>query len=214
MRKRRDRDRNGRVSVQEAFDFAVAKTKAAYEQGGHILTEHAALDDSSQGKLAAAQFFAPERSRTAAAQNMDPALRALLEQREALERQVERTAAEKRCDGSGGLRRAARTAGDGPGDEEQADPGTRRPEMKWSVAVLALVAATATAAAQGVAIGPWQGTRGAPIKPNVDYTGQFTFVRLRYGAARAVPVAADSVDTRLSVRRAALHADRERCDAT
>jgi len=83
-----DRDRNGRVSVQEAFDFAVAKTKAAYEQGGHILTEHAAIDDSSQGKLAAAQFFAPERSRTAAAQNMDPALRALLEQRDALERQV------------------------------------------------------------------------------------------------------------------------------
>ncbi len=83
-----DRDRNGRASVQEAFDFAVAKTKAAYEQGGHILTEHAALDDSSQGKLAAAQYFAPERSRTAAAQNMDPALRALLERREALERQV------------------------------------------------------------------------------------------------------------------------------
>ena len=43
---------------------------------------------SSDGKLAAAQFFAPERSRTAAAQNMDPALRALLEQRDALERQV------------------------------------------------------------------------------------------------------------------------------
>ena len=83
-----DRDRNGRVSVQEAFDFATAKVKAAYEQGGHILTEHAALDDSSQGKLASAQYFAPERSRTAAAQNMDPALRALLEQREALERQV------------------------------------------------------------------------------------------------------------------------------
>ena len=54
--------------------------------------------------------------------------------------------------------------------------------MKWSLAVLAVVAAAATAAAQGVAIGPWQPTRGAPIKPNVEYTGQFTFVRLRYGA--------------------------------
>ena len=83
-----DRDRNGRVSVQEAFDFAVAKVKAAYEKEGHILTEHAALDDGSQGKLAGSQYLAPERSRTSAAQNLDPALRALLEQRDALERQV------------------------------------------------------------------------------------------------------------------------------
>jgi len=83
-----DRDRNGRVSLQEAFDFAASKVKAAYEKEGHILTEHAALDDGSQGKLAGTQYLAPERSRTAAAQNADPALRALLEQRDALERQV------------------------------------------------------------------------------------------------------------------------------
>jgi hypothetical protein len=83
-----DRDRNGRVSVQEAFDYAAQKVKAAYEQEGHILTEHATLDDSNQGKLASTQFLAPERSRTAAAQAADPALRALLEQRDALERQV------------------------------------------------------------------------------------------------------------------------------
>jgi hypothetical protein len=83
-----DRDRNGRVSVQEAFDYAAGKVKAAYEKEGHILTEHAAIDDGSQGKLAGTQYLAPERSRTAAAQNADPALRALLEQRDALERQV------------------------------------------------------------------------------------------------------------------------------
>jgi len=83
-----DRDRNGRVSVQEAFDFAASKVKAAYEKEGHILTEHASLDDGSQGKLAGTQYMAPERSRTAAAQNADPATRALLEQRDALERQV------------------------------------------------------------------------------------------------------------------------------
>ena len=83
-----DRDRNGRISVQEAFDYAAGKVKSAYEQEGHIMTEHATLDDSNQGKLAAAQFLAPERSRTAAAQAADPALRALLEQRDALERQV------------------------------------------------------------------------------------------------------------------------------
>jgi hypothetical protein len=83
-----DRDRNGRVSVQEAFDYAAGKVKAAYEKEGHILTEHAAIDDGSQGKLAGTQYLAPERSRTAAAQNADPAMRALLEQRDALERQV------------------------------------------------------------------------------------------------------------------------------
>jgi hypothetical protein len=83
-----DRDRNGRVSVQEAFDFATARVKAAYEKEGHILTEHAALDDGAQGKLAGSLYLAPERSRTAAAQSADPALRALLEQRDALERQV------------------------------------------------------------------------------------------------------------------------------
>ena len=85
-----DRDRNGRVSVQEAFDYAQQKVKAAYEQEGHILTEHATLDDGNQGKLAATLFLAPERSRTAAAQAADPALRALLEQRDALERRSRR----------------------------------------------------------------------------------------------------------------------------
>ena len=62
-----DRDRNGRVSVLEAFDYAKTKVVGAYEQGGHILTEHATLDDGSEGKLAATQFLAPQRSRTAAA---------------------------------------------------------------------------------------------------------------------------------------------------
>lgn len=83
-----DRDRNGRVSVLEAFDFATAKVKAAYEQDGHILTEHATMDDGNKGALASAQFLAPERSRTAAAQSADPKLRALLEERDGLERQV------------------------------------------------------------------------------------------------------------------------------
>jgi hypothetical protein len=83
-----DRDRNGRISVQEAFDYAAGKVKSAYEQEGHIMTEHATLEDSSKGLLATTQFLAPERSRTAAAQAADPALRALLEQRDALERQV------------------------------------------------------------------------------------------------------------------------------
>jgi hypothetical protein len=83
-----DRDRNGRVSILEAFDFARTKVAATYEQSGHIVTEHAALDDGSEGKLAATLFLAPPRSRTAAMASADPALRKLVEERDALERQV------------------------------------------------------------------------------------------------------------------------------
>ena len=83
-----DRDRNGRVSVLEAYDYALAKVKEAYEKEGHILTEHATLDDGNEGKFAATQFLAPRGSRLAAGASADPAMRALLEQRDALEEQV------------------------------------------------------------------------------------------------------------------------------
>jgi len=84
-----DRDRNGRVSVLEAFDYARANVVKAYEQEGHILTEHATLDDGSEGKFAATLFLASERARSASiAETADPALRALIVQRDALERQV------------------------------------------------------------------------------------------------------------------------------
>ena len=83
-----DRDRNGRVSALEAFEFARTKVATSYEQGGHILTEHAVLDDGSEGKLAAMLFLAPRASRSAAAATADPKLRALLDERDALERQV------------------------------------------------------------------------------------------------------------------------------
>jgi Peptidase C13 family len=83
-----DRDRNGRVSVQEAFDYAKNKVVAAYEQDGNLLSEHATLDDGAEGKLASTQFLAPQRSRTTEMANADPALRALVEQRDALERQI------------------------------------------------------------------------------------------------------------------------------
>jgi hypothetical protein len=83
-----DRDRNGRVSILEAFDYAKAKVAASYEQGGHLLTEHATLDDGSEGKFAATQYLAPPRSRSAEMAKADPALRALVEQRDTLERQV------------------------------------------------------------------------------------------------------------------------------
>lgn len=83
-----DRDRNGRVSIAEAFDFARTKVTAAYEQAGNLLSEHASLDDGAAGKLAAAQFLAPQRSRSVEMANADPALRGLVTERDALERQI------------------------------------------------------------------------------------------------------------------------------
>ena len=83
-----DRDRNGRVSALEAFDYARTRVVNSYEQGGHLLTEHAALDDGSEGKFAATQYLAPPRSRTAEMANADPALRLLVEERDGLEQQV------------------------------------------------------------------------------------------------------------------------------
>ncbi|OFW31329.1 MAG: hypothetical protein A3H97_25240 [Acidobacteria bacterium RIFCSPLOWO2_02_FULL_65_29] len=83
-----DRDRNGRVSMLEAYDYALAKVKDAYEKEGHILTEHATLDDGNEGKFAATQFLAPRGSRASASASANPAMRALLEERDALEERV------------------------------------------------------------------------------------------------------------------------------
>ena len=45
-----DTDKDGRVSLLEAFNYAVAETKRAYETQSHLLTEHAQLDDNGDGK--------------------------------------------------------------------------------------------------------------------------------------------------------------------
>lgn len=84
-----DADRNGRVSVFEAFEYARVRVENSYEQTGHIPTEHPTLDDSTEGKLAAMQYLAPPRSRSGELANADPKLRALVEQQETLERQIE-----------------------------------------------------------------------------------------------------------------------------
>ena len=83
-----DGDRNGRVSILEAFDFAKNRVAASYEKGGHLLTEHATIDDGSEGKLASAQYLAPPRSRSAEMATADPKLRALVEERDALDREI------------------------------------------------------------------------------------------------------------------------------
>lgn len=84
-----DKDRNGRVSIEEAFEFATQKVKDAYDREKHIMTEHAVLEDGSQGKLASTIYLAPDKSKALIAQTSDPAMRALLEQQAALNRDIE-----------------------------------------------------------------------------------------------------------------------------
>ena len=84
-----DRDRNGHVSVGEAFEYAKTKVAQAFQQKGLILTEHAVLDDGGEGRLASAVFLGAASSATALqVDTSDPAMRALVEQRDALEQQI------------------------------------------------------------------------------------------------------------------------------
>jgi len=95
-----DADKNRRVSMLEAFQFAKAAVQRAYEKEGLLSTEHALLDDNgdksgsadpstngADGKVAS--LLAIGSAADAAALPTDPKLRALvLEQRE-LEHRVE-----------------------------------------------------------------------------------------------------------------------------
>jgi Peptidase C13 family len=94
-----DADKNKRVSVLEAFDFARREVAAAYERQGIILTEHALLDDSGDKEGTAQPTADGKEGRVAALLSLgtpgqeslpsDPALRTLHEERRALERRVE-----------------------------------------------------------------------------------------------------------------------------
>lgn len=84
-----DRDRNGHVSVLEAFEYAKAKVTQAYQQKGNILTEHATIDDGGEGRLAATMFLGIGRGDVALnVDTNDPEVRALVEQRDTIERDI------------------------------------------------------------------------------------------------------------------------------
>jgi len=84
-----DRDRNGHVSVAEAFEYAKTKVTQAFQQKGLLLTEHATLDDSGEGQFASAVFLGSGSSAsTLQVDTSDPAIRALVEQRDAIEQQI------------------------------------------------------------------------------------------------------------------------------
>ena len=96
-----DTDKDGRVSLLEAFRYAATETKRLYETDGKLLTEHAQLDDdgdkqatseptgkSGDGVLAR-RFFLDAGKYAARAAGNDPRLAALYGERFALEEQVD-----------------------------------------------------------------------------------------------------------------------------
>ncbi|MEW5981096.1 MAG: C13 family peptidase [Acidobacteriota bacterium] len=94
-----DIDKDGRVSMLEAFTWARRRVEESYKKEGQLLTEHAMLDDDGDGKgsdaldkpggdgaLARTQFLAAASAEPASAESIaDPALRQLYTERRALE---------------------------------------------------------------------------------------------------------------------------------
>ncbi len=91
-----DADKDGRISVLEAFSFARTEVRREYESDNRLLTEHAQLDDDGDGK-GATDPAATESGDGALARQVafggapasnDPRVVALLAERRGLEAQV------------------------------------------------------------------------------------------------------------------------------
>ena len=79
-----DADKNKRISVLEAFQFAKAEVTRAYEREGLLATEHAVMDDAA--KLASVFSFGAVGADALPA---DPKLRALHVERREIEQRME-----------------------------------------------------------------------------------------------------------------------------
>ncbi len=96
-----DTDKDGRVSLLEAFTYATSETKRFYTDAGKLQTEHAQLDDDGDGKgdpaptgrtgdgMASRRFFLDAGAVASRVAAGSPALAALYNQRFALEEQVD-----------------------------------------------------------------------------------------------------------------------------
>ena len=96
-----DLDKDGRVSMLEAFAYARQMVAQSYEKDGQLLTEHALLEDNGDGKgsetpgqpggdgaLARTLLMESAADTAAAAAMNDPALKALHEERRAIEDRI------------------------------------------------------------------------------------------------------------------------------
>jgi hypothetical protein len=101
-----DADKDGRVSVLEAFDYARREVARAYESENHLLTEHAQLDDngdkkgtaapdekSGEGSLARRVFLGGRAGSVAAAAHAaapsDPRVAALEREKDSIETKLD-----------------------------------------------------------------------------------------------------------------------------
>ena len=96
-----DLNKDGRVSVWEAFEFARTEVTREYETSNRIATEHPVLDDNGDGEgstelvdaadgaLARTMFLAADPTLAAARATDDLELRALLEQKADVEQRIE-----------------------------------------------------------------------------------------------------------------------------
>jgi hypothetical protein len=95
-----DIDKDGRISILEAFTWARRRVVESYERDGQLLTEHAVLDDDGDGKgtdapgepsadgALARTMFMTAATAAAAEQTVDPELRALIERQKTLEGRI------------------------------------------------------------------------------------------------------------------------------
>ena len=96
-----DLNKDGRVSVWEAFEFARTEVTREYETSNRIATEHPVLDDNGDGEgstelvdaadgaLARTMFLAADPTLAAVRATDDLELRALLEQKADVEQRIE-----------------------------------------------------------------------------------------------------------------------------
>jgi hypothetical protein len=90
-----DEDKDQKVSVWEAFKYAVLSTDRFYKEEGRLPTEHPQLSDNGGDKIGATVKEIPLLARSTSFQvdrpivSSDPKLQALLNQRKELEQQIE-----------------------------------------------------------------------------------------------------------------------------
>jgi len=87
-----DTDKNGRISVLEAYEFARREVQRRYEENGTLQSEHAALGDSAD--LARTTYLESDRTRYASSLPADE-LERLLSERDGLEQRIEFLISEK-----------------------------------------------------------------------------------------------------------------------
>jgi len=81
-----DTDKDGRISVLEAFEFARREVERSYTSEGRLQSEHARIEDT--GNIARSSYLESDRTLYASALPAD-ALERLLAERDALEQRIE-----------------------------------------------------------------------------------------------------------------------------